>query len=89
MSGTYFEYKCVNWHSASWTEFPWSNEYIEEHGGKVPEPVEKGEDQESTGNDEDVENDEEGEEGEEDEEEEEEDPEDQWAPFVDEDADTN
>ena len=37
MSGTYFEYKCVNWYSAGWSDFPISLERILELGGTIPE----------------------------------------------------
>jgi len=42
MQGTYFEYKCVNWYSAGWTDFPFTNEYLETHhkGKKLPENTE-------------------------------------------------
>lgn len=73
MSGTYFEYKCVNWYSAGWTEYPWSDDYIETHGGKVPVKDEKADDAEGA--------DEETETKDEDEDEAEEEPEDDQSPF--------
>lgn len=35
MEGTYFQNTCANWYSAGWTDFPYSEEFIQTHSGKA------------------------------------------------------
>lgn len=32
MQGTYFQYRCANWYSAGWDNFPYSDEFLSTHG---------------------------------------------------------